>query len=139
MVEKTLVILKPDCMGKNLYGDVLLRFSRASLEIVAGKMVWLNEDRLKQHYDFLVDKPFFPEIVRFMMSRPVLIFVLKGEGAIGRVRELLGPTDSTLAPKGTIRGDMGKDKSQNLVHASDSPEAAEKEIGRFFGREEIFG
>ncbi len=139
MTEKTLVILKPDCMEKNLGGQVLARFATAGFEIVACKMMQLEESLLKQHYDFLIHKPFFPEIVRFMTSRPVLVLILKGENVIARVRELLGPTDSKLAPQGTIRGDMGTDKSQNVVHASDSPESAQKEIQRFFKIEEIFG
>ena len=138
MIEKTLVIFKPDCMQKHLEGTVLQRFSDAGLSLVACKMIRLGEPLLRVHYDFLVDKPFFPSILEFMTESPVLVLVLKGENAIAHVRELLGPTDSKLAPKGTIRGDFGSDKSRNMVHASDSPETAAKEIARFFKEEEVF-
>jgi nucleoside-diphosphate kinase len=138
MNERTVVILKPDCMKKNQYGDVLIRFARVGLEMIACKMMRLDEAILREHYDFLVDKPFFPDILRFMTSTPVLITIFRGENAISRVREMLGPTDSTLAAKGTIRGDFGTDKSRNVAHASDHPDTAEKEIQRFFKIKEIF-
>ena len=87
---------------------------------------------LKEHYAHVADKPFFPEIVKFMSSAPVMALVLQGENVINRVRLLLGPTDSQQAPAGTIRGDFGSDKMRNVVHASDSPEAATAEVKRFF-------
>ena len=138
MVEKTLVILKPDAMEKNLAGTIIERFAQSGLHLVACKMLQLNEKILREHYDFLTDKPFFPSILEYMQECPVLVMVLQGENAIVRVRELLGPTDSSQAPKGTIRGDFGKDKSRNVVHASDSSASAEKEIHRFFKAEEVF-
>ena len=138
MIEKTLVILKPDCMEKNIAGTVIQRFEQAGLTLAACKMMQLNENILREHYDFLADKPFFPSILEYMQECPVLIMVLKGENAIATTRSLMGPTDSSIAPKGTIRGDFGKDKSRNVVHASDSPASAEKEIARFFKTEEIF-
>ena len=138
MIEKTLVILKPDCMENNIAGTVIQRFEQAGLTLSACKMMQLNERILREHYDFLADKPFFPSILEYMQECPVLVMVLKGENAIATTRNLMGPTDSSIAPKGTIRGDFGKDKSRNVVHASDSPASAEKEIARFFKPEEIF-
>lgn len=138
MIEKTLVILKPDCMEKNITGTVIQRFEQAGLTLAACKMMQLNEAILRDHYDFLADKPFFPSILEYMQECPVLVLVLKGENAIATTRNLMGPTDSSIAPKGTIRGDFGKDKSRNVVHASDSPASAEKEIARFFKTEEVF-
>jgi nucleoside-diphosphate kinase len=138
-VEKTLVILKPDCLNQGAAGVVLARFERAGFEIVACKMMRLSPALLREHYAHLANLPFFPEIERFMGSRSVLVLILRGEQAIDRVRELLGPTDSTKAPKGTIRGDLGTDKMANISHASDSAAAAMAEMQRFFRAEEIFG
>jgi nucleoside-diphosphate kinase len=137
--EKTLVILKPDCLNKHATGIVLARFEQAGFEIVGCKMMHLSPTLLREHYAHLAKLPFFPEIERFMGSRSVLVLLLKGERAIERVRELLGPTDSAKAPKGTIRGDLGTDKMANICHASDSAGAAAAEIQRFFRTEEIFG
>ena len=125
-------------MEKNIAGAVIQRFEQAGLTLAACKMMQLNERILREHYDFLADKPFFPSILEYMQECPVLVMVLKGENAIATTRNLMGPTDSSIAPKGTIRGDFGKDKSRNVVHASDSPASAEKEIARFFKPEEIF-
>ena len=138
MEEKTLVLIKPDGMQKNISGTVLARFQKAGLRIVACKMIQLNEAILREHYDFLTEKPFFPEILSFMQEYPVLALILKGDNAIALTRELLGPTDSTIAPKGTIRGDFGENKMRNIAHASDSIESAAKEIARFFKPEEVF-
>lgn len=137
-IERTFVIIKPDGMEKHLAGTILERFMKNGLELVACKMIQLDENILRQHYDFLADKPFFPDILKYMQECPVLLMVLKGTEAVAHVRQLLGPTDSSIAPKGTIRGDFGKDKSRNVAHASDSPESAQKEITRFFKVEEIF-
>ncbi len=137
-MEKTLIILKPDCMEKRLAGAVLDRFQKAGFDIVAAKLMQLNAELLREHYAHIADKPFFPALAEFMGSRPVLVVVLRGEGVIAKVRELLGPTDSTKAPKGTIRGDYGTDVSVNICHASDSPESAAAEIQRFFRAEEVF-
>ena len=138
-LERTLVIIKPDGMQKNLTGVILKRFTEAGMRPIASKMMQLAEAILREHYDFLTDKPFFPDILSYMQQCPVMLWVLEGENAIAKVRELLGPTDSKLAPKGTIRGDFGVDKSTNVVHASDSPASAKKEIARFFKKEEVFG
>ncbi len=137
--EKTLVILKPDCLNQGAAGTVIERFERAGFEIAACKMMRLSTTLLREHYAHLAKLPFFPEIERFMGSRPVIVLILRGERAVDRVRELLGPTDSTKAPKGTIRGDLGTDKMSNICHASDSAAAAATEIQRFFRADEIFG
>lgn len=139
MSEKTLIILKPDCMQKGLYGEVLARFSRLGFQIVGCKMMHLGADILREHYAHVADKPFFPEIEAFMSSCPVIVLALQGDGVIDRVRSLLGPTNSTQAPAGTIRGDMGADMMVNVCHASDGPETAEAELKRFFGKGELFG
>jgi nucleoside-diphosphate kinase len=137
-MEKTLIILKPDCMEKRLAGTVLDRFQKAGFDIVAAKLLQLTPALLAEHYAHIADKPFFPALAEFMGSRPVLVAVLQGEGVIAKVRELLGPTDSTKAPKGTIRGDFGTNVSVNICHASDSPESAAAEIARFFKPGEVF-
>ncbi len=137
--EKTLVILKPDCLNQGVAGTVLERFERAGFEIIACKMMRLTTALLRDHYSHLAAMPFFPEIERFMGSRSVIIVILKGEKAVDRVRELLGPTDSAKAPKGTIRGDLGTDKMANICHASDGTASAAAEIQRFFRSDEIFG
>ncbi|MGA2053239.1 MAG: nucleoside-diphosphate kinase [Opitutales bacterium] len=137
-LEQTLVILKPDALNQHLAGQVIDRFERAGFDIVACKMMRLTDALLREHYAHLAKLPFFPDIVRFMGSRPVIILILRGENAIDRVRELLGPTDSAKAPKGTIRGDLGRDKMLNVCHASDSPSAAAEEIKRFFQPAEVF-
>lgn len=136
-MEKTVVLLKPDCMEKRLAGTVLARFEEAGLKIRALKLMALTDALLKDHYSHLVDKPFFPEVVEFMSSTPVVALILEGDGAIARVRDMLGPTDSTQAAKGTIRGDYGTDKMANIAHASDASETAEAEVKRFFEPSEI--
>lgn len=126
-------------MEKGLYGEVLARFARVGMEIVGCKMMHLGSEILREHYAHVADKPFFPEIEGFMSSRPVIVLVLKGDGVIDRVRNLLGPTNSKEAPAGTIRGDVGANMMVNVCHASDGPETAAAEIERFFKAEEVFG
>lgn len=137
-MEKTLIILKPDCMEKGNQGEVIKRFNADGFQIVACKMMQLDSPILREHYAHVADKPFFPEIEAFMSSRPVIVLALQGEGVINKVRDLLGPTDSKKAPKGTIRGDMGTDMMVNVCHASDGPETAAAEIKRFFKDSEVF-
>ncbi len=132
MIEETLIILKPDCMNSGLCGSVISRFEAEGFQIVAASVKHLDGALLREHYAHVADLPFFPEIEAFMSSAPVLVFLLKGESVIARVRELLGPTNSEEAPKGTIRGDLGTDRMRNVVHASDSPENAAIEKKRFF-------
>lgn len=132
-MEQTLILLKPDCMEKAQAGEVISRFEKAGYRLKAARMLSLTPDVLREHYAHVADKPFYPEIEAFMRSHPVLALILEGENVIAGIRDLLGPTDSTAAPKGTIRGDLGTDKMRNMVHASDSPANAAEEIKRFFG------
>ena len=129
---------RADAIAKNLTGAVLARFQAEGFTIRAIKMMQLDHAILADHYSHISDKPFFPEIVAFMSKTPVIALALEGENVIARVRDLLGPTDSQAAPKGTIRGDFGEDKMVNVCHASDSPEAAAAELKRFFLPSEIF-
>jgi len=138
-MERTLVILKPDCMQKHLAGEVLRRFDQAGFAIVGCKMARLSSELLREHYAHVASKPFYPEIEEFMSSSPVIILALQGDGIVAQLRDLLGPTDSTKAAKGTIRGDYGTDVMKNIAHASDSDETAKVELARFFKPEELFG
>ena len=132
MIETTLVLLKPDCVTKSLAGETIKRFEGANLQIVGCKMQHLKAETLREHYAHIADMPFYPEVEGFMRSAPVIAMALRGENAIANVRELVGPTDSSVAAAGTIRGDLGEDKMRNIVHASDSSEAAAAELKRFF-------
>lgn len=134
----TCILLKPDCIQKNLSGEVISRFEKAGLRIRGCKMMNLSEAILREHYSHLAHLPFFPEILGFMQSSPVIALALEGDNIIAAVRDMLGPTDSTKAAKGTIRGDLGTDKMRNIAHASDSPEAAAAELKRFFAEGELF-
>ena len=136
--ETTLVLLKPDCVQKRLSGEVLKRFEAEGFTVRGLKMMHLSDVLLKEHYAHVAGMPFFPEIVKFMQSSPVVALALSGENVITRVRDLLGPTDSTAAPKGTIRGDFGENKMVNVCHASDGPETAVAELKRFFRDGEVF-
>ena len=131
-MERSLILLKPDCLEKQVAGQVISRFEEKNYGIIATRMVQLDDALLAEHYAHVADLPFFPEIAAFMSSSPVLAMILEGENVVQGVRDLLGPTDSTTAPKGTIRGDLGTDRMRNVAHASDSPENAQVEIERFF-------
>ena len=133
MSEITLILLKPDCVTKKLCGEVISRFEKANYTIRATKMLRLSPELLREHYAHIADKPFFPEVEAFMSESPVIALALEGDQVISGVRDLLGPTDSRKAAKGTIRGDFGVDMMVNMVHASDSPANAEIELKRFFG------
>lgn len=135
---KTFIIFKPDCMEQRHVGSVLDRFERAGFEVIGAKMIRLEPAKLRDHYAHVADQPFYPEIERFMSSRPVIVMALRGDDIVARVRDLLGPTDSRKAPKGTIRGDFGTDMMVNVVHASDSDENAALEIARFFLPGELY-
>ena len=130
-------MLKPDCVQNSLVGNVISRFENAGYSIIGTKVIQLDDSLLNEHYAHVADLPFFPEIAQFMSSCPVIAMVLEGENVIQGVRDLLGPTDSTIAPKGTIRGDLGTDRMRNVVHASDSSESALAEINRFFEADQI--
>ena len=138
-MQRTLIIFKPDCMEKKLVGAVLDRFERADFNILGIKIMRLAPELLREHYAHVAGRPFYPSLEQFMSSRPVIVMALEGRGAIEKVREMLGPTDVTMAPKGTIRGDFGTGPMVNVVHASDSVENGRAEIARFFKPEEIFG
>ena len=131
-MQETLIILKPDCMEKRIAGEVITRFENAGFEIVASKVTQLDGPILREHYAHVADLPFFPEIEAFMSQSPVMPMILRGDDVIAKVRELLGPTNSKEAPKGTIRGDLGTDMMRNVAHASDSLESAAAEKARFF-------
>ena len=136
-MQRSLILLKPDCIRNSLIGAVISRFEKAGYSIIGSKVIQLDETLLNEHYSHVADLPFFPEIAEFMSSTPVIALVLEGDNVIQGVRDLLGPTDSTVAPKGTIRGDLGTDRMKNVVHASDSPESALAEINRFFEADQI--
>ena len=113
--ETTLILLKPDCVTKMLCGDVIKRFEAEGFKIRGAKMMELSNDLLNEHYAHIADKPFFPDVVKFMTSSPVIAIALQGEDVILRVRDLLGPTDSTKADPGTIRGDLGVNTQNKCV------------------------
>jgi nucleoside-diphosphate kinase len=137
-MEKTFIIFKPDCMEKRLVGTVLARFEAAGFDVIGCKMTQLSPGLLREHYAHVADKPFYPEIEKFMHSRPVIMMALQGKDIVQRVRDLLGPTDSRKAAKGTIRGDFGTEMMKNVVHASDSVDNAKAELARFFKPDELF-
>lgn len=136
--ETTLILFKPDTVEKNLSGEVLARFLREGLVIRGIKMMTLSDELLAEHYAHIADKPFFPEIVAFMQKTPVIALTLEGDNAIGRARDLLGPTNSAEAPADTLRGDLGENMMANVCHASDSQETAAAELKRFFNEDEVF-
>jgi nucleoside-diphosphate kinase len=133
--EKTLVLLKPDAMERKLAGEILRRFEDRGLEIRAARLVAVDRDLADKHYAEHREKPFFGELVEFITSSPTLALVLEGEGAIAVVRTTMGATDPANAAPGTIRGDLALSMPDNLVHGSDSPESAEREIALWFGDE----
>lgn len=133
-MEQTLVIIKPDGVERQLVGSIIQRFEAANLKMKAVTMTILKETVLNEHYSHLINQPFFPKLVAYMTEGPVLLLILEGEQAVTRVRRLIGATDPLKADIGTIRGDYGVNQTRNLVHASDSPEAAQIEIARFFGK-----
>ena len=137
-MERTLVILKPDAMQRMLFGTIVARFEAKGLKIVGLKMMKIRRELAEQHYAAHKQKPFYPGLVRFMTAQPVAVMALEGRNVIAVVRKMLGATFGSQAEAGTIRGDFGISNSFNLVHASDSPEAAAKELELFFAKDEIF-
>jgi len=137
MLEQTVVLIKPDGVEKHIIGDIINRFEKAGLTVVGLKMVRLTQAILDVWYAHHKDKPFFPELCKQMMATPIVAIVLSGEGAIQKVFDLCGPTDPAEAQPGTIRRDFGESKPKNVVHRSDSVEAAQKEIGLLFTPEEF--
>src|SRR3989338_11053275 len=137
-MEKTLVIVKPDAVNRALVGEVIHRFERKGIKIIAMKMEHLSDKILEEHYAHLAGKPFFPSIREFMKTAPSVLMVLEGRKVVDVVRKLAGVTEGTDALPGTIRGDFSLSLQNTIIHASDSIEAAEKEIKRFFSKEELY-
>lgn len=137
-MEQTLVIIKPSGVQRSLIGPIIERFQRKGLVIAGLKMMQLDERILREHYSHLVDRPFFPSILRSMMACPVIVMCLKGVDAVAVVRAMTGVTNSRNAAPGTIRGDFGMSGQENIIHASDSPENGIIETNRFFKADEIF-
>lgn len=137
-MEKTLVILKPSCIERNLIGEVIGRIERRGLIICGMKMMQLDENILREHYSHLADKPFFPDLAASMMASPVICMVLKGVDVVRVFREMTGVTNGRKAAPGTLRGDFCMSGQLNIIHASDSVENAEIEVNRFFRPEEVF-
>lgn len=133
VVEKSLIIIKPDGVHSRVTGKIISRFEDAGFTIEKIKMMEIDEGLAAAHYRDHVKKDFFVSLLKYITSGPVIVMVISGEGAISQARKLMGPTDSRKAPKGTIRGDFGKDGTINVIHGSDSAESAEREIGLFFG------
>lgn len=132
-VEQTLSIVKPDGVAKNLIGEISSRFEKAGLRIVAARMTHLTRDEAEAFYAVHRERPFYNDLVRYMTSGPVMIQVLEGEGAIDKNRKIMGATNPADADKGTIRADFAESIEQNVVHGSDAPETAAREIEFFFG------
>ena len=137
-IERTLSIIKPDAVAKNVIGQIYSRFESNNLKIVASKMKWLSRQEAEAFYAVHRERPFFKDLVDFMVSGPVQIQVLEGENAIMNNRELMGPTDPKKAAKGTIRADFAQSIDANAVHGSDSPETAAVEIAFFFPQMDIY-
>lgn len=131
-METTLIILKPDAVQRGLMGRIISRFEEKGLQIVGMKFMTISGALAAQHYSDHKGKPFYDGLVAFMTSSPVLVLAIRGVGAIGICRSMMGATFGSQADPGTIRGDFGVSNSFNLIHGSDSPEAAEKELGLFF-------
>jgi nucleoside-diphosphate kinase len=137
-VERTLSIIKPGAVARNLIGNIIARFEEQGLSIIAARMIHLTEEQAQAFYAIHRERPFFPELVAYMTESPFIALVLEGENAIAKNRELMGPTDPTKAAPGTIRGDFGRSITRNTVHGSDSPETAVTEIAFFFSQVDLF-
>ena len=139
MTERTFFIVKPDAMARRALGRILSMIEASGLAVVAGRVTRLTPDEAQRFYAVHRERPFFNDLVRFMSSGPVFVGVLESDGAIAKWRTLMGPTDSTKAPKGTIRGEFGSDVEKNAAHGSDAPETARAEIAFFFPGLELPG
>ena len=136
-MQRTLILLKPDCVQRRLMGHVLSRFENKGLNIIAMKMLQVTPELAAEHYAEHVEKPFYPSLENFITGAPVVAMVIEGREAIRVVREMLGATSGLEASAGTIRGDLSSSRQMNLVHASDGPEAAEREINLYFDADQI--
>lgn len=130
--ERTYIMLKPDCVKRGLIGEVISRIEKKGFKIENMKMIQLDEKILREHYAHIADKPFFPGVLDYMQSGPVVAMIVTGDNAIKGMRNLMGPTNYDEAKGGTIRGDFATSTGENIIHGSDSPETAEAEIKRFF-------
>ncbi len=137
VIERTLSIIKPEAVTRGLIGEILQKFEKAGLKIIAAKLVWLNKEKAEGFYAVHKERPFFASLTRYMSSGPVLVSVLEGEGAISKNREIMGATDPAKAAEGTIRRQWGMNVEKNAVHGSDAPETAAQEISFFFKPDEI--
>ncbi|MGB9937958.1 MAG: nucleoside-diphosphate kinase [Methanobacterium sp.] len=137
MSERSFVMLKPDAVLRRLMGTVLTRFEERGLKIVAAKMMEISEDLAKEHYGEHKEKPFFNDLVSYITSAPVLAMVIEGDECISLIRKMVGATNPKEADLGTIRGDYALDTGRNIIHASDSPDSAKREIALFFEESEI--
>ena len=135
--QTTLVLIKPDGVQRGLIGEIINRLERRGLKLVGMKFLQIDQVQASRHYEAHVDKPFFKSLVQFITSSPVVALAVQGNNSIEVVRNTMGATDPKNADPGTMRGDMGLDIGRNLVHGSDSPEAASRELSLFFGEEEI--
>ena len=136
-MEQTLILIKPDGIQRGAVGSIVNRFERKGLKIVGMKMLQMSKELAKEHYAHLVKKPFYPDLEKFMTEHPIIAMVVEGKDAVDVVRLIVGPTNATKAPAGTIRGDFSNSTSRNVIHASDSKETAEKEVKRFFKEDEL--
>jgi nucleoside-diphosphate kinase len=136
-IERTLSIVKPDGVGRNLIGEVYRRFEQAGLRVIAARMMQLSEAEAEGFYAVHRERPFFKDLVKFMTSGPVMVQVLEGEAAIAKNREVMGATDPKKAEKGTIRADLATSIDENIVHGSDAPDTAAREISFFFREIEV--
>lgn len=136
-IETTLAIIKPDAVTKGVIGEIMNRIEAHELKIVGIKMLQLNKKKAEGFYAVHKEKPFFGPLVEFVTSGPVVVLALEGDNAIKKWRDVMGPTDSTAAPAGTIRGDYGTDIQNNAVHGSDAPETARFEVSYFFEPHEL--
>lgn len=138
MTQRSLIIVKPDALQRNLLGEIIHRFERKGLKIVGLKMMAIDDMKIVEHYSHHADKPFFADLKRFMQSSPVVMIVLEGYEAIDAIRLIVGPTKGRAADAGSIRGDFAMSVQYNIIHASDSVESAKGEIARFFNEGELF-
>lgn len=136
-IERTLVLLKPDAVQRGLCGEIITRLEKSGLKIAGMKMIKMNEELAKRHYRDHVEKPFFPGLLKFITSGPIIAMVVEGREAVETVRKLMGSTDPVKAAPGTIRADLAQDINRNLIHGSSDPYEANREVNVFFSAQEV--
>ena len=136
-IERTLILCKPDAVQRGLVGRIITRFEQKGLKVAGLKMIRIDDDLASRHYEAHLEKEFYPRLREFVTSAPVIALAIEGESAIAVARKLIGTTNAIEAEPGTIRGDLGLHPTKNLVHGSDSPESAERELSLFFAPEEL--